>query len=113
MPFRRWLSLSMPPAAAPVNSSMAPGREPVPSTRSMPVQFSSGAYFFTSALISSSLVPGAMLPIHSFIDRPPRSSHDVHAPVDVERLSRQATRVRRGEIRAGKADVHDVDQLAD
>jgi len=47
----------------PVNRNITAGCVPVPSTRSSSTTSRSGAYFFANALTSSSVVPGAMLPI--------------------------------------------------
>ena len=55
------------PKGVPANSSIAAGREPSPSTRWIFMHSRSGAYFLTNSRISSSDVPGAMLPIHSFM----------------------------------------------
>src|SRR5689334_19813954 len=43
----------------------------------------------------------------------PGSGHDVDAAVDVDRLSAHAPGIRRRQVGAGIADVHDVDELAE
>src|SRR5207247_8528725 len=41
------------------------------------------------------------------------SRHDVDAAVDIHGGAGEAPRVRRGQIRAGEADVHDVHEIAE
>src|SRR5262245_41970248 len=50
--------------------------------------------------------------VADWLSREAPSGDDVDAAVDIERLARKPPRVRGGEVRAGEAHVHDVDQLA-
>ena len=67
MPCKRAAALCSVAGGLPSHSIIAAGREPSPSTRSIPAQRSPGAYFPIKAVSSSSLVPGAMFPIQSLI----------------------------------------------
>src|SRR5438552_11676656 len=79
MPFKRRRRFSSALVLPLENSIIAAGREPSPSTCSMVEHSSCAEYFLSSSLISSSLVPGAMFPIQSFMSLPSTSSqYDLH-----------------------------------
>src|SRR6185369_4389 len=65
----------------------APGRVPSPSTRWIALISRVGAYFVTNARISSSVVSGAMFPIHSFMSAMSASIFFGYVLVGVVRLA--------------------------
>ncbi|WP_157731136.1 hypothetical protein [Variovorax sp. HW608] len=67
IPFKRLQRFAGEAIVPPINWRIAPGWDPVPSTRMMLSQMSSGAYFRTNSLISSSLVPAAIFSIQILI----------------------------------------------